>query len=46
MIQQQSESSQRIARLNDLARTAMGVASKLIQTSGVSALPCNLNLRP
>jgi len=28
----------RIAQLNDLARTAMGVASKLIQTSGISAL--------
>jgi hypothetical protein len=30
---------QRIAALNDLARTAMGVASKLVQTSGINALP-------
>jgi hypothetical protein len=29
----------RIAELNDLARTAMGVASKLVQTPGISALP-------
>lgn len=28
-----------IAALNDLARTAMGVACRLVQTSGVSALP-------
>lgn len=28
-----------IRRLNDLARTAMGVASKLIQTPGINALP-------
>lgn len=31
--------SKRIAELNDLARTAMGVAGKLIQTSGICALP-------
>lgn len=30
---------QAIARLNDLCRTAMGVAGKLIQTQGISALP-------
>jgi hypothetical protein len=30
---------QRIAALNDLARTAMGVAGKLIQTPGICALP-------
>ena len=29
----------RIAQLNDLARTAMGVASKLVQTIGISSLP-------
>jgi hypothetical protein len=29
---------QRIAALNDLARTAMGVASRLVQTPGISAL--------
>ena len=28
----------RIAELNDLARTAMGVASRLVQTAGISAL--------
>jgi hypothetical protein len=28
-----------IAALNDLARTAMGVASRLVQTAGVCALP-------
>jgi len=31
--------TQRIAKLNDLARTAMGVASTLIQTEGFNALP-------
>jgi hypothetical protein len=30
---------QQIAALNDLARTAMGVASTLVQTSGINALP-------
>lgn len=30
---------QAIARLNDLCRTAMGVAGKLIQTQGICALP-------
>jgi len=29
----------RIAELNDLARTAMGVAGKLVQTEGICALP-------
>ena len=28
-----------IAALNDLARTAMGVASRLVQTPGINALP-------
>ena len=31
--------TEKIAQLNDLARTAMGVACRLIQTSGISALP-------
>jgi Protein of unknown function (DUF3768) len=31
--------TQRIAELNDLARTAMGVASVLVQTPGIQALP-------
>jgi Protein of unknown function (DUF3768) len=30
---------ERIAQLNDLARTAMGVAGRVVQTSGISALP-------
>jgi hypothetical protein len=29
----------RIAALNDLARTAMGIASRVVQTPGISALP-------
>jgi Protein of unknown function (DUF3768) len=29
----------KIAQLNDLARTAMGVASRLVQTAGICALP-------
>jgi hypothetical protein len=29
----------RIAELNDLARTAMGVAGRVIQTAGITALP-------
>ena len=32
------KNTQRIAELNDLARTAMGVASRLVQTDGISAL--------
>lgn len=35
----------RIAELNDLARTAMGVASRVIQTSGISALPADVQSR-
>lgn len=31
--------TQDIARLNDLCRTAMGGAGKLVQTQGISALP-------
>ena len=31
--------SHEIARLNDLCRTAIGIAGKLFQTEGVSALP-------
>jgi Protein of unknown function (DUF3768) len=30
---------ERIAQLNDLCRTAMGVAGRLVQTAGISALP-------
>lgn len=30
---------ERIAELNDLARTAMGVASRVLQTQGICALP-------
>lgn len=29
----------RIAKLNDICRTAMGVAGRLIQTEGINALP-------
>ena len=31
--------TKRIAELNDLARTAMGVCSRVLQTSGISSLP-------
>jgi hypothetical protein len=31
--------TQKIAELNDLCRTAMGIAGRLVQTSGISALP-------
>src|SRR5260370_1156398 len=34
-----TETQKKIATLNDLARTAMGVASRLVQTCGISALP-------
>ena len=30
--------AERIAQLNDLCRTAMGVAGRLVQTAGISAL--------
>jgi hypothetical protein len=29
----------RIAALNDICRTAMGIAGRLVQTAGISALP-------
>lgn len=35
----------RIAELNDLARTAMGVASRVMQTQGICALPPALQSR-
>ena len=31
--------AERIAELNDLARTAMGVAGRVVQTEGIAALP-------
>jgi hypothetical protein len=31
--------TRKIAELNDLCRTAMGVAGKLFQTAGINALP-------
>jgi hypothetical protein len=31
--------AEQIAKLNDLCRTAMGVAGRLVQTAGISALP-------
>lgn len=31
--------TERIAELNDLARTAMGVCSRVVQTIGINALP-------
>jgi hypothetical protein len=34
-----SSDTKRIAELNDLCRTAMGVAGRLVQTIGISALP-------
>lgn len=36
---QEQQTTKRIAELNDLARTAMGIASRLIQTPGINALP-------
>ena len=33
--------TRKIAMLNDLCRTAMGVAGRVVQTSGISALPLN-----
>ena len=35
----EEQTKAKIRRLNDLARTAMGVASRLVQTCGISALP-------
>lgn len=34
-----TNTAEAIAQLNDLARKAMGVACRLVQTSGISALP-------
>ena len=34
-----NERTKKIAELNDLCRTAMGVASRLVQTQGIAALP-------
>ena len=33
------ERTQRIATLNDLCRTAMGIAGRVVQTAGITALP-------
>jgi Protein of unknown function (DUF3768) len=40
--QQTRNDKQRIAELNDLCRTAMGVAGRVLQTAGISALPSNV----
>jgi hypothetical protein len=34
-----TDTKKRIAELNDLARTAMGVCSRVMQTAGINALP-------
>lgn len=34
-----NDTTKKIAELNDLCRTAMGVAGRLVQTCGISALP-------
>lgn len=34
-----TDQRKRIAELNDLCRTAMGIAGRLVQTQGVSGLP-------
>ena len=33
------QNKKKIAALNDLARTAMGIACRLVQTPGISAMP-------
>jgi hypothetical protein len=35
----EAERVQRIAELNDLCRSAMGIAGRVVQTKGISALP-------
>jgi hypothetical protein len=40
-----SRNAARIAELNDLARTAMGIASRVVQTIGITALPPNVQSR-
>lgn len=37
--------TKRIAELNDLARTAMGVAGRVVQTAGIAALPSQVQSR-
>jgi hypothetical protein len=37
-----NQTAAKIAALNDLCRTAMGIAGLLVQTSGLSALPAEL----
>ena len=39
MSSEEEENVKQIAKLNDLCRTAMGVAGRLVQTAGISALP-------
>jgi hypothetical protein len=34
-----NDTTKTIAELNDLCRTAMGIAGRLVQTCGISALP-------
>src|SRR4051812_38646115 len=35
----------KIAELNDIARTAMGIASRVVQTPGICALPSDVQSR-
>lgn len=37
--------AKKIAELNDLARTAMGVAGRVVQTEGIAALPSQAQSR-
>jgi hypothetical protein len=37
--------TERIARLNDIARTAMGIGSRVVQTEGIAALPPDVQSR-
>ena len=39
MSSEEEEIVEQIAKLNDLCRTAPGVAGRLVQTAGISALP-------
>ena len=42
---EQISRAEQIARLNDIARTAMGIASLVVQTPGIKALPEDVQSR-
>jgi Protein of unknown function (DUF3768) len=45
LLREPPRNTKRIAELNDLARTAMGICSRVVQTPGITALPMPVQSR-